>query len=286
MKYCLSTYSYGGYLSQFGIDGVIRKTAELGFDGIEFAQDEWFDHATDEELRRIGGVARQAGLTCVNLCVNGDMLNGSDANLDAEVERICRYVDKAVLLGVPMMRHDAAHMISGRKHGIGFSANLDRIAEGCRRITEYAATRGIRTLTENHGYFSQDADRVSMLIDRVNHPNFGALVDIGNFGDVDEIPALSVSRLAPYAYHVHCKDCLVKKGTEINPGECWYQTRGGNYCRGTIIGHGDFCVSQSLGTLKRLGYDGYLSVEYEGIEDALHGIRISLDNLKRFWDMA
>jgi len=35
-----------------------------------------------------------------------------------------------------------------------------------------------------------------------------------------------------------------------------------------------------------LGYDGYLSVEYEGIEDALHGIRISLDNLKRFWDMA
>jgi len=61
MKYCLSTYSYGGYLSQFGIDGVIRKTAELGFDGIEFAQDEWFDHASDEELRHIGEVARQAG---------------------------------------------------------------------------------------------------------------------------------------------------------------------------------------------------------------------------------
>ena len=61
---------------------------------------------------------------------------------------------------------------------------------------------------------------------------------------------------------------------------------GGSYARGTIIGHGDARVSQSIGILKRAGYDGFLSVEYEGIEDNLLGIRISLDNLKRFWDMA
>ena len=30
------------------------------------------------------------------------------------------------------------------------------------------------------------------------------------------------------------------------------------------------------------GYDGYLGLEFEGIEDSLLGIRIGLDNLKRF----
>ena len=286
MKYCLNTYSFGRYLTELGIDGVIAKTAEMGFDGIEFTEADWFLNASDDELRRIGETARQAGLETVNLCVGGDFLNGSGGDFDREVERLCGMVDKAVLLGTAMMRHDAAHPIPGRKHGLGYAYHLPRVAEGCRRITEYAAARGVRTLAENHGVFSQNADRVASLIDAVDHPNYAALVDIGNFTDIDDDPVLSVSHLAPYAAHVHCKDVLLKRGTEIFPGECWYPTYGGSYARGTIVGHGDCRVYQSIGILKRAGYDGFLSVEYEGIEDNLLGIRISLDNLRRFWDMA
>ena len=36
MKYCVSTYSFGGYMDSLGIYGVIDKAAEMGFDGIEF----------------------------------------------------------------------------------------------------------------------------------------------------------------------------------------------------------------------------------------------------------
>ncbi len=286
MKYCVNSYAFGGYVNSLGIYGVIEKAVEYGFTGIEFTEADWYLNATDEELIKIGETARKAGLETVSLLVGGDMINGSNGDLDKEVEKACRTVDKAVLLGCKLMRHDAGHMPQGKKHGLGYAYNLARLAEGCRRVTEYAAERGVMTLAENHGVFSQDADRVASLIDAVDNPNFGALIDIGNFMDVDEDPTLSVSRLAPYAVHVHCKDVLRKPGTEVFPGEGWFQTRGGNYCRGTVVGHGMAGVSQCIRILKNNGYDGWLSVEYEGLEDNLLGIQLSLANLKRFWEMA
>ena len=59
-------------------------------------------------------------------------------------------------------------------------------------------------------------------------------------------------------------------------------SRGGNYLRGAIIGQGDVPVRQCINTLKRAGYDGVLSIEFEGMEDPLKGIRIGVDNLRRF----
>jgi sugar phosphate isomerase/epimerase len=35
--------------------------------------------------------------------------------------------------------------------------------------------------------------------------------------------------------------------------------------------------------IKASGYDGYLSLEFEGMEDCLTGTRVGLDNLKRLW---
>ena len=45
----------------------------------------------------------------------------------------------------------------------GFDTVLPRLAEGVRRITEYAAEKGVRTMVENHGRFVQDSDRVEKL---------------------------------------------------------------------------------------------------------------------------
>ena len=160
------------------------------------------------------------------------------------------------------------------------------MAYGCKKVTEYAQAKGIMTMTENHGYYSQDADRVASLIDAVDHENFGALVDLGNFMCADEDPVLSTSRLAPYAVHVHCKDFLYRRGCETDPGATWFKTRGGNYLRGTIVGHGEAKIAQSLATLKRKGYDGYISLEFEGTEDNIVGIKMGFENIKRFWEMA
>ncbi|MBO5039520.1 MAG: sugar phosphate isomerase/epimerase [Clostridia bacterium] len=282
MKFSVSTYSFGDYREEnsLGIFGVIDKAAEMGFDGIEFVEDYWLEWP-DEEIKKVGQYARDKGLETVAFCVGADLINREN-----EVERVCGLIDKAALLGVSMLRHDITSGVYGKKNGIGYACLLPELKEKCTQITEYAKKLGIKTMTENHGYFSQDADRVASLIDAVGNDNFGVLLDLGNFMCADEDPSLSASRLAPYAFHVHCKDFLYKKGTEINPGEGWFVTRAGNYLRGTIVGHGEAKIAQSLRMLKKKGYDGFISLEFEGTEDNLVGIKMGLSNIKRFWEMA
>ena len=283
IKTCVSTYSFGGLIgdNQLGINGVIDKTAEMGFDGIEFIDG---GPITLESAPKIKKFCQDAGLALVNLCTGADFAKEDPDQLAEQVSKVKETIDVASALGVAMVRHDAGYAPFSRKYRTGFDAALPYMAEAIGEVTEYAEKRGIRTLTENHGFFSQDAARVEKLINTVGHPNFGALVDIGNFMCADEDPTLSVGILAPYAYHVHCKDFYWKSGVEIAPGEGWFQTRAGNWLRGSVVGFGSAGAAQSLQTLKRAGYDGFYSIEFEGGEDALWGIRTSLANLKRFLD--
>ena len=50
--------------------------------------------------------------------------------------------------------------------------------------------------------------------------------------------------------------------------------------RGTILGHGVVPVAQCLGILKRAGYDGIVSVEFEGLEPVMEAVEMSAQNLK------
>ena len=120
----------------------------------------------------------------------------------------------------------------------------------------------------------------------VGHPNFGTLIDMGNFYCADEDAGKAVGRLARYAFHAHAKDFHIKPGTAFHPGEGWFMSRGGNFLRGAIIGHGDVPLLQALRALKRSGYDGVLSIEFEGMEDVLNALRIGVANLRRLVEHA
>ncbi|MCP4640926.1 MAG: sugar phosphate isomerase/epimerase [bacterium] len=88
--------------------------------------------------------------------------------------------------------------------------------------------------------------------------------------------------MMPYAFHVHAKDFHTKPGTVTFPGEGWFQSRAGNHLRGSIIGHGDVPIVQCLRIMKAAGFDGVLSIEFEGMEEPLKGIELGLKNLRRF----
>ena len=64
-------------------------------------------------------------------------------------------------------------------------------------------------------------------------------------------------------------------------GNCRFPTRGGNYFCGTVVGEGDVPVKQCLRIIKATGYDGFISLEYEGAEDCITGIARGLENVKR-----
>ena len=201
--------------------------------------------------------------------------------LEKEIERLKGEVDVAEALGVQGMRHDAtAGYRDEEKKYKGFEQALPRIVAGYRAVTEYAEGKGIKTMIENHGYFCQDSDRVERIITGVSHKNFGALIDIGNFLCADENPVNAVSRLAPFASYVHTKDFHIKSGSELAPQDCFFKTRGGNYLRGAVLGHGNVPVLQTLSILKDSGYSGFITLEFEGCEEAKNACKWGLNTLK------
>ena len=90
-----------------------------------------------------------------------------------------------------------------------------------------------------------------------------------------------MGNVAPYAIHVHAKDFIVKSGNEFIPPDGFFMTRGGNFLKGAIIGHGAVPVIQCLRILKNAGYNGYVTVEFEGMENAKTGVKCGLNTLKK-----
>lgn len=184
------------------------------------------------------------------------------------------------------MRHDATGGFKdARRTYCSFDTALPVLAKGCRAVSDYAEKKGIKTMVENHGYFCQEALRVEKLVNAVGSPNFGLLLDMGNFLCADDSPELAFGRLASFAKHVHAKDFHIKSGSEPSPGRGFFTSRAGNYLRGSIIGHGNVPVYQCLRILAASGYDGYVSIEFEGIEENKYAIETGLENLKAYAQM-
>ena len=282
MKLAVSSYSFQQYLQDGRLTqlGCIAKAKELGFDAIEFTDLEPPQGISEADYAvQIREECERLGLVVSNYTVHADFLAN---DVEQEAQRLKRKVDTALLLGSTSMRHDAAWGFGDDRGAKGLQNVIDRLADGCRRVTEYASSKGVRTMVENHGFFLQDPDRVERLINTVDHKNFGWLCDMGNFLCADEDPAKACGKAAPYVFYAHAKDFFVKTGNGPDPGEGFFQSRSGNYLRGAIIGHGAVPIMQCLGVLKREGYDGYLGLEFEGIEDSLQGIRIGIENLRRY----
>ena len=289
MKIGVSAYSFSrlvraGEMEQIA---VIAKAKEIGFDVIEFAAIAVPEGKTlPDYAGELREEADRVGIEIANYTIGADFLKGSGGDLQAEIARVQGQVDVAEILGVPGMRHDVSSGWPADHVGPrSFEAGLPRMAEGCRGVTEYAAEKGIKTMVENHGRFCQESVRVEQLVTAVDHPNFGVLIDMGNFVCADDDPAAAVGRLMPYAFHCHAKDFHLKPGTEVSPGQGWFESRAGNYLRGAIIGHGNVPVLQCIRIMHREGYRGVLSIEYEGMEDVVTGVRIGHDNLRRFVEM-
>ena len=279
MKISVTSYSFQQYLNAGKIDhvGMIEKAHEIGLEAIEFTPlpGETFEERC-ELARKLRKRADELGMTIVSYTVNADLYKGSPEADTAEVERVKQQLDIAKILGVPVFRHDACWSVPKEGTVRSFDQMLPTIAKNAREITEYGASLGIRTCSENHGYVAQDSDRMERLFNAVNHENYGLLVDIGNFVCVDEDNVTAVSRVAPYAVHAHAKDFYLSDEKKEGYG----QTRGCRYFKGSIVGQGDVDVKRCVEVLKRAGYDGFLSIEFEGSEDCIEGITKGYEYLK------
>lgn len=281
MKISVSNYSFAQYVRAGKMNAIdcVVKAKEMGFEAIEIVDYIFKDQDKFALAKEIRAKADEVGIEISNLAVGAELLSPDG------IATVKEWVDIAEILGAPFMRHDVSKGPDPREWK-GYDNVLETLANACREITEYAAQKGIRTMTENHGYFSQDSMRVEKLINTVAHQNFGTLVDIGNFLCADEDPVTAVGRNAPYAFYVHAKDFIVKSGNGHNPGEGFFMSRGGNFLRGTVIGHGNVPVVQCFRALKRAKFDGFIAIEFEGMEDCIKGISIGFENIKKYWEIA
>jgi sugar phosphate isomerase/epimerase len=275
-SYCLSQAMSAGRMT---IVDVIGWAAEHGCEHIEIVPIGFTLEDNPRLIEDIRRKAEQCNIVLSNYLIKANFAGGDESQYEAEITRVKRQVDIAVALGVTQMRHDVAHRPIGETTLRQFYADLPRLTEACRRISDYAQPFGIRTSVENHGVYIQHSERIEALIHAVERGNFGTTLDIGNFLCVDENPEAAVKRSLPFAAMIHLKDFYYRPSYR-NPGEGWFQTANGNYLRGAIFGQGDVDVWELLRMIKSSGYEGDLSLEFEGKEACEYGTRIGLQNIR------
>lgn len=283
MKSCISLYSYWPLVMTKKMTHyqVIDTIKALGIDAVEL---QIFDPAVPKDMtmgeyaKALCNYAREIGLEVPIFTVDSKIYCSDP---EQELIHLCSLVDVAAELGIPLMRFDIAYKFLGNESSKSPKTIIDTIVPYIRRLADYAEERGVKVCSENHGRIMQDSYRVEELLYQVDHKNYGLLCDIGNFGGADEDCAQAVSRLLPHICFVHAKDSFTRSGMMYDPGRGFNRTRGGNFRRSTIFGHGDVPTYQILTAIKKSGYDGYVSIEFEGIEETKMAVEIGAENLKR-----
>ena len=285
MKIAVSSYSYSQYYQAGKMTQLdaVAKAKEMGFDAIEYTELVPFFPLTYQDqvdyAKKIRAEADRLGFPIIGYLISGSALyTGSEEGDRAVIDRLKKAIDIAEILGAKFFRHDICGSEKFDGKTVSFANQLPTIAKNAREVADYCASKGIVSCSENHGQIGQDSDRLEALFNAVDHENYGLLVDIGNFACVDENPATAVSRVAPYAIHAHAKDFhLMPCGSCV---EGYGMTRGCNLIQGCAVGDGDIPVKQCVSILKKAGYDGYLTIEFEGPGDCIEEIAKGLKFLK------
>lgn len=243
-----------------------------------------------EKIKNVKKWASDAGIPLVNYSVLADFCREGEA-LEAEIKRVCHHVDIAAELGVPRMRHDvtAFRRPLAQNTLTDFDYWLPVLVDSAKQVCEYAKKLGVMTMVENHGFFANGCDRVERILNGVNDPNYGLLLDTGNIICVDEEPAVAAQVLASRSKMVHLKDFYVRyrdpgDTTQFDCGGHWFRSKAGKYLRGAILAQGDLDIWASLSELKKAGYDGDIVVEFEGLEEPQYATGVGMANARRIWN--
>lgn len=283
MKIGVSTYCFWPLLKKgdYTIFDAIEYAKKTGFDAMDFTELKPPPGKSESEYaEELGAACRKAGIEAYAYTVGANFFADKSGDMSKETEKLKACVDIAKLLGASMMRHDICWELDANSNCRSWQEVIAAVQGAVREIAEYAGGKGIKTMTENHGLVLQNSTQLEALVRAVNHPNYGLLVDIGNFLCADESCLKAVVRLIPYAFHIHAKDFLYKSGMEPQPDDSWFHTKERNYLRGTILGHGAVSVAQCLEVIKKLGYKGCVTLEYEGLEEPLDAISRGFEFLK------
>jgi len=208
---------------------------ELGLAGVEL-EDKHIGAPTPERLAELRLTAERYGLAIVNIALMNNFGVAAAAGRRAEEARTREWMDVSRRLGSRFLR-----TFAGWPEGERAVRWPDMIAS-LRSVSREAERLGVRLVMENHnhGGFVQTSADVLTILNEVRSPALGLLLDTGNYLD----GLASIERTAGLARHVHAKF-----------------TRVGPDGRDASVDH-----DAAAAVLRAAGYNGWVTVEYEGPE--------------------
>lgn len=190
-----------GKWKNLDLPGIVRKN--LGLDALEYVN-QFFENPTLHYLRQLKKNCDDNGVTSVLImCDYEDPTAGTDPKerRDAAVAHR-KWIDAAYFLGCHAIR---CNMRGGPKDWKQDKDLVQRGAESFRDMLAYAKSSGVKVLIENHGGSSSDPEVLVALMKEVNDPNFGMLLDLGNWNRGDD-QYEAVRKLLPWAKGISVKE--------------------------------------------------------------------------------
>jgi sugar phosphate isomerase/epimerase len=136
--------------------------------------------------------------------------------------------------------------------------NVGPVVVTLKPLMADAKRLGVRLALENHGRAANAAHLID-IVNGVDSPWLGVCLDFGNFATGQA--NTDFERLAPHAIHAHAKSYTFDSNGEE-----------------TTIPY-----AHRIETLKAAGYDGVISIEYEGDGDPVQGIKDTRALIERYW---
>jgi len=240
------------------------KTAkeEFGIEAIEYVNQFFKDKARDEAyLGELKSRGEDLGVKTLLIMIDGEGALGDpdEAARKTAVENHYRWVEAAKFLGCHSIRVNASS-------GGNYDEQVERAADGLRRLSEFAGDHGLNVIVENHGGLSSNGAWLSAVMKLVDRDNCGTLPDFGNFrvsANEEYDRYKGVTELMPFAKAVSAKSHdFDESGNEI---------------------HTDY--KKMMEIVKGAGYRGFVGIEYEGSKlSEFDGIRATKRLLERVRD--
>ena len=270
MKLSISSYSYWHFKEKkFPIEAVIDEAAKLGVEGIDILhrQMDSEDKIYINKLKRhafVNGIA----FTC--LSIHQSFVSPDKEFLRKEIEHTKKCIAVAAEMGIPCLRLNSGRwgtiksfdelmknrgiepILPGYTEDDGFKWCIDSI----HQCLPTAEQHGVLLALENHWGLCSTPEGQLRIHKAVNSPWLGVLMDTGNFL---EDPYKKLELIAPYTSFVQAK-------TYYGGGE-WYTL--------------DLDYKRIMTILKNVNYQGYISLEFEGKENAITGVTKSIDMLRK-----
>ncbi len=270
IKLSISSYSYWHFKKEkFPIEKVIDEAARLGVEGIDILhrQMEAEDNAYLQKLKRL---AFLNGIAFTCLSIHQSFITPDKEQLKKEIDHTLQCIELAAKMGIPCLRLNSGRwntiksfdelmknrgvepILPGYTEDDGFNWCIESI----RKCLPKAEEHGVLLALENHWGLCSTPEGMLRIKKAIDSPWLGLLMDTGNFL---EEPYSKLEMIAPYTSFVQAK-------TYYGGGE-WYSL--------------DLDYSRIVAILRKVNYQGYISLEFEGKEDAATGVPKSIAMIRK-----